>query len=145
MPGPAPKRDAERARSNEPASGAARHGEARPVSIPRADRKNWHPRAIELYDSLKTSGQKDFYQDSDWAYIKVVCDYLTNCYNRGFKAMDMANINAMLGRVGVTEGDRRQILRVELDQPEVVEKSEAEKAEEQYRNVLMMPQRGRSA
>lgn len=145
MPGPAPKRDAERARSNEPASGAARHGEARPVTIPRADRKNWHPRAIELYDSLKSSGQSDFYQDSDWAMARVICDYLTNCYTRGFKAMDMANIHTMLGRLGVTEGDRRQILRVELDQPEVVEKSAAEQAVDAYKNVLMMPQRGQSA
>ena len=34
------------------------------------------------------------------------------------RAMDWANLHAMMGRLGVTEGDRRQILRVELDQPE---------------------------
>lgn len=138
---PPPKRDAERARSNEPASGAARHGEMKPVSIPNADRRHWHPRAVSLYESLKSSGQADYFQNSDWAYAKVICDYLTQCYSRGFKAMDMANINAMVGRLGVTEGDRRQILRVELDAPQVEEKSAAEQAIDAYANVLAMPAR----
>lgn len=140
MPVP-PKRDAERARSNEPASGAARHGSMKPVTIPSADRRNWHPRATSLFESLKSSGQSDYYQDSDWAYVKIVCDYLTSCYNRGFKAMDMANIATMLGRLGVTEGDRRQILRVELDAPVVEEKSASEQAIDAYKNVLQMPMR----
>jgi hypothetical protein len=135
MPGPAPKRDAERVRSPEPASGAARHGELRPVSIPNADRKNWHPRAIAWYDSLKTSGQQDYYQDSDWQTAKIICDYLTLWYERP-RAMDMANIFAMMGRLGSTEGDRRQILRVELDAPVVEDKSASLIAIEGYKAKL---------
>lgn len=135
MPGPAPKRDAERARSNEPASGAARHGELRPVNIPNADRKNWHKRAIEWYDSLKNSGQADYFQESDWAQAKIVCDYLTQWYDRP-RAMDMANIMAMMGRLGTSEGDRRQILRIELEQPVVEEKSAQLVAIDSYRDVL---------
>jgi hypothetical protein len=135
MPGPAPKRDAERVRSNEPASGAARHGELRSVSIPNADRKNWHPRAIAWYDSLKTSGQQDYYQDSDWQTAKIIADYLTLWYQKP-RAMDMANIFAMMGRLGSTEGDRRQILRVELDAPVVEDKSASLIAIEGYRDLL---------
>lgn len=116
MPGPAPKRDAERTRRAEPASGAARHGELRPVKIPPAD-PQWHKRAKELYKSLKTSGQADYYQDSDWAYARILCDYLTRWYQRG-GAMDGANIETMMSKLGMTEGSRRQILRVELDLPE---------------------------
>jgi hypothetical protein len=135
MPGPAPKRDAERVRTAEPASGAARHGGLRPVTIPNADRKNWHPRAQSWFDSLKASGQQDFFQDSDWAMAKIICDYLTLWYERP-RAMDMANIFAMMGRLGTTEGDRRQILRVELDAPEEEDKSASLIAIEGYRDLL---------
>jgi len=113
---PPPKRDAERTRRVEPKTGAARHGELRPVRIPPID-KNWHPRAKELYKSLKTSGQADYYQDSDWSYARILCDYLTRWYQYP-KAMDGANLEQMMSKLGMTEGSRRQILRVELDKPE---------------------------
>lgn len=135
MPGPAPKRDAERARSNTPASGAARHGELRPVSIPNADRKNWNPRATALFDSFKTSGQSDYFQDTDWQMLKIACDLLTQYYNRP-RAMDMQNIERILTSLGATEGARRQALRIELELPEVEEKSAADAAREAYQNRL---------
>lgn len=116
MPGPAPKRAAERTRTPDPKSGVARHGELRAVKIPPADR-DWHKRAKEFYNSLKTSGQADYFQDSDWAYARVLCDYLTLWYERP-RAMDGANIEAMMSKLGATEGARRQILRIELDLPE---------------------------
>ena len=116
MPGPAPKRDAERTRRGDPVSGVARHGEARPVKIPPVD-GNWHKRAKELYRSLKTSGQSDYFQDSDWAYARILCDYLTRWYESP-RAMDGANIEQMMSKLGMTEGARRQVLRVELDLPE---------------------------
>jgi hypothetical protein len=117
MPGPAPKRDAERTRTADPKSGVARHGELRATKIPPADQK-WHKRAREFYNSLKTSGQADYFQDSDWAYARILCDYLTQWYERP-RAMDGANIEAMMSKLGATEGARRQILRIELDLPEV--------------------------
>jgi hypothetical protein len=116
MPGPAPKRDAERTRRGDPKSGVARHGELRPVKIPPVD-GSWHKRAKELYKSLKTSGQADYFQDSDWAYARILCDYLTRWYQQP-RAMDGANIEQMMSKLGMTEGARRQILRVELDLPE---------------------------
>lgn len=116
MPGPAPKREAERTRRGDPKSGVARHGELRPVKIPPVD-QTWHKRAKELYKSLKTSGQADYFQDSDWAYARILCDYLTLWYSKP-RAMDGANIEQMMSKLGMTEGARRQILRVELDLPE---------------------------
>ena len=136
MPGPAPKRDAERTRSNTPESGAARHGQLRPVSIPNADRKNWHPRAISWFDSLKSSGTADFYQDSDWAMAKIIADYLTRWYQNP-KAMDMQNILTMMGRLGTTEGDRRQILRVELEPVVEEDKSATLIAIDGYKDALI--------
>jgi hypothetical protein len=50
--------------------------------------------------------------------------------------MDMANITAMMGRLGTTEGDRRQILRVELDLPVVEDKSASLIAIEGYKDML---------
>ena len=138
MPGPAPKRDAERTRRADPKSGVARHGELRPVKIPPMD-KDWHKRAKELYKSLKDSGQADYYQASDWAYARILCDYLTRWYQMP-KAMDGAKIEAMMSKLGMTEGARRQILRVELDLPEE-EKPDAELvAISGYRNVLGVAQ-----
>ena len=56
------------------------------------------------------------------------------------KAMDGANIEAMMSKLGMTEGARRQILRVELDLPEE-EKPDAELvAISGYRNVLGVAQ-----
>jgi hypothetical protein len=117
MPGPAPKRDAERTRTPDPKSGVARHGELRPVKIPPVD-QSWHKRAKELYKALKTSGQADYFQDSDWAYARILCDYLTRWYSGKGGAMDGANIETMMSKLGMTEGARRQTLRIELDLPE---------------------------
>ena len=116
MPGPAPKRDAERTRTPAPKSGVARHGEMQPVTIPPV-RQDWHPRAKELYKAFRTSGQSDYFQNSDWAYLQIVCDYLTKWYERP-RAMDATNIEQMLSKLGATEGARRQVLRIELDRPE---------------------------
>ena len=116
MPGPAPKRAAERTRTAPPKTGIARQGELRAVSVPHMD-DNWHPRAKQLYKSLKTSGQADYFQNSDWAYALILCDYLTRWYEKP-RAMDAVNIETMLSKLGTTEGARRQILRVELDMPE---------------------------
>lgn len=116
MPGPAPKRASERTRTAPPKSGVARQGELRAVKIPPPD-KLWHRRAKEFYNSLRTSGQADFYQNSDWAYARIVCDYLTRWYSNP-RAMDMVNIEAMMSKLGASEGARRSVLRVELELPE---------------------------
>lgn len=139
MPGPPPKRDAERTRRNVPESGAARHGSLRPVSVPNADRKNWHPRAIAWFDALKTSGTADYYQDSDWAMAKIIADYLTLWYQRP-RAMDMANIEAMMSKLGTTEGARRQILRLELEPIVEEDKSATLIAIDGYREALLKKQ-----
>lgn len=52
------------------------HGVMRPVKIPAASRK-WHKIARDLYNSLKTSGQSDYYQNSDWAMAWSLCDDLS--------------------------------------------------------------------
>lgn len=79
-----------------------------------------------LWDSLLTSGQSDFYQDSDWAFAYSLCEDLTrykeplldrdgNPYFKRSGQM-LQTIYSAMERLLVTEGDRRRV-RVELVPP----------------------------
>lgn len=94
--GPVPKPTAQRRRRNKPktatakapatpkpaaakkktTSAATRTKRAPANGIPRPD-ADWHPAAKRLYESLKKSGQSDFYVASDWAFAWVVCESLS--------------------------------------------------------------------
>lgn len=67
-------RDRERKGAN--ATAPAVLGLMRPVTIPHAD-KDWHPIAKRLYNSYKTSGQSDRWQNSDWAFAYSLMDDLS--------------------------------------------------------------------
>lgn len=87
-----PKREDELARPRHRKGGntvSVTKGIARPTSIPRADR-SWHPIAKRLYNSLKTSGQADFYQNSDWALAYSLCDDLSR-YKRAEDRAEQMN------------------------------------------------------
>lgn len=74
-----PMREDELARPRERKGGntaPVTHGEMLPVKIP-ATPKDWHPIAKRLFNSAKTSGQRDFYQNSDWAMLYSLCDDLS--------------------------------------------------------------------
>ncbi|WP_455680796.1 phage terminase small subunit [Streptomyces collinus] len=110
-------------------------GQMRPVRIPRAD-PDWHPIAKELYDSLKKSGQADFYQQSDWAYAKALIDDLSHYKKSGKRSAQMAQtIYSALGNLLVTEGDRRRV-RIELQEPEPEETPAAVLAIADYKKDL---------
>lgn len=154
MPGPIPKRSEERRRTNKPARPIDRvaldgdiddlFGDGTPdpevenriqaddpdllvpAEKPEAD-DEWHPIVLDLYDSLSRSGQKIFYEASDWAVARVLCESLS----RDLKAQWMnvgsaeepdmrqieqplkgANLSAYLkgfSVLGMTEGDRRRM------------------------------------
>jgi hypothetical protein len=109
----------------------------RDVKIP-AGNKDWHPRAKALYASLKTSGQSDYYQNSDWQIALIACDLLSYCYGVNFYkcTMLLAEINTMLTQLGVTEGARRQTMRVELEFPVEEEQSAEENAIDEVAALL---------
>ncbi|UZJ23703.1 hypothetical protein RHODO2019_10835 [Rhodococcus antarcticus] len=120
-----PGREAELARprsrkgSDQP---AVTKGVLRPTSQPEPD-EGWHPIATTLYESLGSSGQADWYQDSDWAFAFSLCDDLSY-YKRATKRSGqmLQTIYSAFERLLVTEGDRRRV-RIELHEPE--EKSDA--------------------
>jgi hypothetical protein len=92
-------------------------GVARPAKIPNADRE-WHPIARRLWDSLKTSGQQDYYQSSDWALAYSLCEDLSYYKKSGKRSGQMLQtIYSAFERLLVAEGDRRRV-RIELHEPE---------------------------
>ncbi|MER6314612.1 hypothetical protein ABT237_12695 [Streptomyces sp. NPDC001581] len=110
-------------------------GVARPTKIPHAD-ESWHPIAQRLWDSLKTSGQADFYQDSDWALAFSLCEDLSYYKGAGKRSGQMLQtIYSAFERLLVAEGDRRRV-RVELHEPAPEQQSAAVLAIADYKKDL---------
>ena len=136
--GPIPNRDDDLARPrhrNGREQARATRGELRPVTVPDPD-TDWHPIAMRLYEALRTSGQADFYQNSDWAFAFSVCDDLSH-YKRTAKRSGqmLQSIYSAMERLLVTEGDRRRV-RIELQAPESDKQSASVLAIADYRREL---------
>lgn len=129
MPGPIPNRESDNARPRARKGKdqiAVTKGELRAVKIPRPD-PEWHPIAKMLWEGLRTSGQADFYQQSDWAFAYSLCEDLS-MYKKPLVTRDgeeyhkrsgqmLQTIYSAMERLLVTEGDRRRV-RIELHEPE---------------------------
>lgn len=113
------KRESELQRPRERAGAGAlpvTKGTLRPVTIPRVH-PNWHADAKRFFNSLKTSGQSDFFQDSDWAFAVFLADEITEYKNAPRRSSQMlASILTGMERLMLTEGDRRKA-RIELIEP----------------------------
>lgn len=80
MPGPPPKKAAERRRRNKPeveteiidveAYLSQEVVEPEPI-------EDWHPLAIDMYNSVRLSGQRLFMEPSDWALLRLTCESLS--------------------------------------------------------------------
>lgn len=163
MPGPPPKRSEERRRRNDPAAGAPvkvdldriAEGEdedslpfliAQPVKIPTIPRAgdedeetpnpaDWHPFAVELWESFSRSGQALFWEPSDWMVAKIICESISRDLKPQFVGSTQgtesypsepiyeriplkgASLGAYLkafGQLMLTEGERRR-LSIELE------------------------------
>ncbi|MEV0437772.1 hypothetical protein AB0I84_00850 [Streptomyces spectabilis] len=138
MPGPVPARESDLARPRERKGGdvqAVTRGIARATKVPNGDR-SWHPIAKRLWDSLKESGQADYYQASDWAMAFSLCEDLSHYKQAGKRSGQMLQtIYSTFERLLVTEGDRRRV-RIELHEPEPEEQSAAVLAIADYKKDL---------
>lgn len=141
MPGPVPKKDAERRRRNKtPESEGSLSaipaevvnvdellvGE---VEIPVAN-EDWHPIALQIYESVAKSGQVIWMEPSDWSTLYLLCESISRDLNpqvvgiteEGEVVKDTiplkgASLNAYLKAMAslmMLEGDRRR-LRIELE------------------------------
>jgi hypothetical protein len=118
--GPVPNRSEDLARDRSRKGGdvvAVTKGIAYPVDrVPEPD-MDWHPIAVMLWNSLESSGQSAYYQNSDWAYAFSVCDDLSLYKKQGRRSAQMLTaINSAMEKLLLTEGDRRRV-RIELDPP----------------------------
>lgn len=138
MAGKTQKRSDEKVGHYKSVTGEARPGLMRPVKRPNADRKNWHPRALAWYESLITSGQSDYFQDSDWAQAKIIADMLTHAYSEGFRrqAQWMDTVMSAMAKLGTTEADRRQLLRIELEHEAEEKDGPGQAAEGAYLKII---------
>lgn len=95
----------------------------RDFPIPDAD-KAWHPKARSWYNSLKISGQTEFWEPSDWATAVAAADAY-NVFLRTHNASILAQFVRLSERLGATLSDRKKS-RIELEEP--VQEDEDEKA-----------------
>ena len=119
MPGPVPKRSEERLghANGKLSENPISRGELRPVKWPSADR-SWSKRAKQLWNSVKVSGQSDYFQQSDIARIAFLMDQVTYYENAKSKsAMMFQTICSEMTTLLFSEGDRRRV-RIELAKPD---------------------------
>lgn len=141
IPGPPPKKDAERRRRNKTPE---REGSLSSipaevvnvdellvgeVEIPEPD-ETWHPIAIQLYESVMRSGQVIWMEPSDWSTLYLICESISRdlkpqvvgITEEGEVVKDTiplkgASLSAYLksfASLMMLEGDRRR-LRIELE------------------------------
>lgn len=137
MPGPPPKRDAERVRRHKPVIETetvdVAELAARPVEIPVPD-ADWHPIATSWYESLKSSGQAIFYEPSDWWTAYLIAESISRDLEEQvvgvtpmgevlkseipMKGASLAAYLKAFSALMVTEGDRRK-MRIELERAKI--------------------------
>ena len=115
-----PKRTSElqRDRSRRGQRDPVTYGALREVNEWKFDKdEDWHYTAQLIWDSSLDSGQVDYWQDSDFAYLYFACEQLSSyLLNPRPSAMMLAEINKMLESLLLTDSARRKV-RLEL-QPE---------------------------
>lgn len=88
---------------------------------------DWHPIAVEWFDSLSKSGQSDFYEPSDWAMARYCAELMSRTlFAERPSAQMVASLDSVMARLLVTEGDRRRA-RLELQKAAPVDPVQATK------------------
>lgn len=105
------------------------------TAVPRAH-ADWHADAKRWFTSLKTSGQADRYEDSDWAFAVLIAGLLSDYLEQTRKSPEMfkALLSAMEKMLG-TEADRLKA-RLELTEPAPKTKSASVTAIDKYKKDL---------
>lgn len=120
--GPVPARSDQKVRRNLPDTPIATITAIGPVEIPDLGIPNAHPMVRDLYESMKTSAQKVYYEPSDWQYARITLHFVNRLLKSTKPSAQMlASVNQMLTSLLLTEGDRRRVrIEVERQQAEGV-------------------------
>ena len=141
IPGPVPKKDAERRRRNKTpeSSGSLSSIPAEvvdvdallvgEVEIPVPD-EEWHPIALQIYESVAKSGQVIWMEPSDWSALYLMCESISRDLNPQvvgiteggdvvkdtipLKGASLSSYLKGMASLMMLEGDRRR-LRIELE------------------------------
>ena len=125
---------------------AAKRGQLQPIAIDWQPDPEWSPFTLNVWNSASASGMADFYQDTDYAELWMICQELdryakprinTSTGELWYK-QSPEMVKALLtglSNLGFTEGDRRRI-RVELDAPEPAQQSASVTALHLYQGAL---------
>lgn len=112
--GPAPKRDDQRTRRNQP-SVPTTTAPAGSVPVVPAPEASWAPLARDWFLSLAQSGQSAFYEASDWAEARFIAEMMSRVLkSERVNGQLVATILAGTTKLLTTEGDRRRV-RIELE------------------------------
>lgn len=113
---------------------------------PREPNPDWHPAAMAIWEAALQSGQRIFWEPSDWAMLGLTCSQISQLYRDDFiiekvkqpmeggegggevlvygsKPMTGQEFSAILKAfsvLGMSEGDRRR-MRIELERGQKVE------------------------
>jgi hypothetical protein len=149
MPGPVPKKDAERRRRNKTpeAKGGISHIPAEVVNvdellvgeveIPAPD-ENWHPVATMIYEAQKRSGQVIWMEPSDWAMLWMLCESISRDFSEQvvgiteegdvvkdiipLKGASLSSYLKAFNMLLMAEGGRR-MLRIELERQKRIDEA----------------------
>ena len=113
------------------------------VSVPKPD-PDWHPIAHNWYVALSRSGQRVFFENSDWAHAV----YIAEAMSRSLEAKQMSStmfaaILAGAAELLTTEGARRR-MRVELERAAVEGETTASEAMAAYKKMASTSAAGRA-
>lgn len=132
--GPVPKRSTERRRRNKESEPELVPALMAKVTPPPAD-DSWHPIALDWYESLKTSGQSQFFEPSDWAAAQILAREMSRMLRNKFSSMGFAAIWSAMSDLLTTEADRRRV-RMEIEREQAKGKPASVTAIDSYRKAL---------
>lgn len=115
MYGPVPKRSDERIRRNKPDVPIEKLFTDGKVHIPDLGLDDPHQITVDLYQSLITSAQSKYFEDSDWAYAKFALHFADKLIKAARPSGQvLATVQSMLADLLVSEGARRRF-RIEIE------------------------------
>lgn len=83
------------------------------VDVPPAN-EEWHPIAVDWYESLAISGQHKYYEPSDWAAAQLLAAQMTLMLMSRPSPTMFAAVWSAMGDLLTTEGERRRV-RLEVN------------------------------
>lgn len=143
MPGPLPKRSDERTRRESASDDKPpmKKGMAHSYKHWPAPNKDWAKPVQQLFSSLGASGMNAFYEESDLAWARLLCDGLQEWYDSPSGRRSAMKLDVPLkhmASLGITEGERRK-MRIELETPEIPEESVGSKARKMLEQKMNQP------